>query len=570
MEESSIQMILEKIRYYLLEHLPKGRMTENKVKSYENLLAYLVCRKYGMEEWKKVLLKGGITLNHKAVMYSLRQIIARQEKALEQKPITPQEADKQLDTNKKKVHFHQENGFFPVMVTLDVSMLKNREIFRKLMEAGMNIARINCAHDDSAVWEEFIKEIKLLNTQVTHSCKIYMDLAGPKIRLGKFRREQKQLKIKIKNSVSQVGLITKSDEITTVRKGKYPFVLAVDTTIDFLQYKIGEQLELNDVTFIIVKIVDDESFLASIHESVSIDENSKITSRLGSLLVKNIEMVPVELRVRYGEILRIHRQEEYLGHGATATLPATVSVNLPKTLHNIRVNDRVSIDDGRVEGFVLEMKERYIDIQITSKNRKTFTIKEGKGINFPDSLVFLNVAAITKKDLHDLQFISKYADIIGVSFVHQAKDLRMVHERLNMLTTRNIPLIAKIETKDAVTRLPAILKEGLTLPAFGIMIARGDLAVEVGFEQMATVQEEILKIAHSAHIPVIWATQVLESLTKYGQPTRAEISDVYLGSRAQCIMLNKGEFIEDSVIALQRIQTHIQEFNGKNTIPIYS
>ena len=87
----------------------------------------------------------------------------------------------------------------------------------------------------------------------------------------------------------------------------------------------------------------------------------------------------------------------------------------------------------------------------------------------------------------------------------------------------------------------------------GVMIARGDLAVECGYERLAEVQEEILWCAEAAHMPVIWATQVLESLAQTGLPSRAEISDAGLGVRAECVMLNKGPFINEAIHTLDDI-----------------
>jgi pyruvate kinase len=93
------------------------------------------------------------------------------------------------------------------------------------------------------------------------------------------------------------------------------------------------------------------------------------------------------------------------------------------------------------------------------------------------------------------------------------------------------------------------------------MIARGDLAVECGFERLAEVQEEILWMCEAAHVPVIWATQVLESLAKEGFPSRAEITDAAMSERAECVMLNKGPHIREAVAVLddilQRMETHV-------------
>jgi pyruvate kinase len=100
-------------------------------------------------------------------------------------------------------------------------------------------------------------------------------------------------------------------------------------------------------------------------------------------------------------------------------------------------------------------------------------------------------------------------------------------------------------------------------PCAGVMIARGDLAVECGWERLAEVQEEILWIAEAAHVPVIWATQVLERLAKEGRPSRAEITDAAMGERAECVMLNKGPHVPLAVRTLDDILRRMQEHQQK-------
>jgi pyruvate kinase len=94
-------------------------------------------------------------------------------------------------------------------------------------------------------------------------------------------------------------------------------------------------------------------------------------------------------------------------------------------------------------------------------------------------------------------------------------------------------------------------------------IGRGDLAVELGYERLAEVQEEILWLAEAAHVPVIWATQVLESLAKTGQPSRAEITDAAMGERAECVMLNKGPHIVEAITALDDILLRMEAHQHK-------
>src|SRR5262245_30654127 len=105
-----------------------------------------------------------------------------------------------------------------------------------------------------------------------------------------------------------------------------------------------------------------------------------------------------------------------------------------------------------------------------------------------------------------------------------------------------------------------MLLEAMKAPRCAVMIARGDLAVECGYERLAEVQEEILWLCQAAHVPVIWATQVLETLAKSGLPSRAEITDAAMGERAECVMLNKGPHVLDAIHTLdgilQRMQSH--------------
>jgi pyruvate kinase len=108
-----------------------------------------------------------------------------------------------------------------------------------------------------------------------------------------------------------------------------------------------------------------------------------------------------------------------------------------------------------------------------------------------------------------------------------------------------------------------MLFASLGWPAAGVMIARGDLAVECGFERMAEVQEEVLWACEAAHLPVVWATQVLETLARTGRPSRAEITDAAMGVRAECVMLNKGPHIVAAVTALADILCRMQAHQSK-------
>jgi len=172
-------------------------------------------------------------------------------------------------------------------------------------------------------------------------------------------------------------------------------------------------------------------------------------------------------------------------------------------------------------------------------------------LNFPDSAI--SIPALTNEDENNLDFITSHATAVGLSFVHRAKDLQALHDALTKLGHGDFGIIAKIETAEAVHMLGEILLAGLNLPKFGVLIARGDLAVEVGFENLAFVQEDILCMCEAAHVPVVFATQVLETLARSGLPSRAEITDAAMGIRAECVMLNKGPHILDATRTLANL-----------------
>ena len=124
-------------------------------------------------------------------------------------------------------------------------------------------------------------------------------------------------------------------------------------------------------------------------------------------------------------------------------------------------------------------------------------------------------------------------------------------------------LMLKVETPMAVRNLPRLLVQSGALMPVAVMIARGDLAVEIGYERLSEIQEEILWLCEAAHVPVVWATQVLEGLAKGGAPTRAEVSDAVMSSRAECVMLNKGPKVVSTVEFLANVLARMEEHHDK-------
>lgn len=252
------------------------------------------------------------------------------------------------------------------------------------------------------------------------------------------------------------------------------------------------------------------------------------------------------------------------GNDNEQLVKAEIGISLPQILDDVKINDLVLFDDGMVKSIVVSKSDNAIELLITDCYKTK--IGSQKGINLPNTI--LKLPALTTRDIECLPFICKHANIVGYSFVRSGQDVKFLYDQLRPNNAKNLGVVFKIENNEAFENLPQILLEGMKHHKIGVMIARGDLAVEIGFERISEVQNQILWICEAAHIPVIWATQVLENLAKTGVPTRAEISDIVQGIQAECIMLNKGPYINEAIKILKNISERMQahSFKKKNSL----
>ena len=228
----------------------------------------------------------------------------------------------------------------------------------------------------------------------------------------------------------------------------------------------------------------------------------------------------------------------------------------------------VSFNEGRIGARVERATAERAELRVIRARPRGEKFRAGMALNFPDTN--LHISPLTEKDLADLDFIVRLADLVGYSFVQRAEDVSVLLGELDARRARfkrkeKLGIVAKIETARAVCNLPEIIVRAAGRGPFGVMIARGDLAVEVGYLRVAELQEEILWLCEAAHVPVIWATQVLETLAKKGVPTRAEISDASMAERAEGVMLNKGPFILEAVKVLDSVLTRMAAHHHKKT-----
>jgi pyruvate kinase len=339
-----------------------------------------------------------------------------------------------------------------VMATLPSEAATEPALVDNLMRAGMDCARINCAHDDAEVWGQMVEHVRAASARLERPCRVMMDIAGPKCRILRVKAPPKTR-------------LLRGDRIVL---------------IDELREKIRE--------------------------------------------------------------------------------PIAFSLNFPELVDQLAIGSEVLIDDGKAAARVVSTSAGRAEIEVYAAREKGIRLKPGKAINFPSTE--LDLPPLTSKDFRDLDFIAEHADLIGYSFVQRVDDIELLQDHLVARAPKREPpgLVLKIETPLAVRNLPSLILQSAAHNPTAVMIARGDLAVELGFARLTEMQEEILWLCAAAHTPVVWATQVLDNYVRDGIASRAEMTDAAMAQGAECVMLNKGPYLAEGVSflrdALSRMDRH--------------
>jgi pyruvate kinase len=266
--------------------------------------------------------------------------------------------------------------------------------------------------------------------------------------------------------------------------------------------------------------------------------------------------------VRTGDALLLVRQV----FRPLADWPVQFRTSLGDALAPLAPGAEVWLDDGKLASVVERRDGDDLVLRVTEAGTDGYRLKPEKGVNLPGTR--LDLPPLTAKDRDDLGFACRHADMIGYSFVQHPDDIVLLQEELRRQRPddwRRLGVVAKIETAAGIEHLPDIVVRAAGAQPFGVMIARGDLAVEIGFDRLAEMQEELLWLCEAAQVPVIWATQVLEHLVKKGQPSRGEMTDAAMAGRAECVMLNKGPHLERALRILDRLLVRMAEHQQKKT-----
>lgn len=442
--------------------------------SAKNLLYYLTLRQIDIRSIQNALIPWGLSslgrLESKTLstLESLLATLADLSDSTEDFKHPPLE---EFRDGRKRLEKNTEEIFGPkakdyetrIMVTLATESAHDYKFVEDLVENGMNVARINCSHDNEKIWQKMVNNVKKASTKLNKEVKVQFDICGPKIRVDWVWTREKKPKVSKGDLIQIVREIPKLEEI-----------------------------------------------------------NSKAKVVLGT--------------------------------------------TVPQVFDSLKVGDRVRIDDGIVEADVEEIYENGAFLGVENVNGESIRIKSEKGLNFPDT--DFNIDILSEKDLEDLKIVSKWADIICFSFIRSKEDIFIIQDELQKTLGDDMKeksVMAKIETLSGVENVAEIILAGASKNPFSIMIARGDLAVEVGYIRLAELQQEISWVCEAANIPVVWATEVFANLVENGIPTRAEITDVVEGSLAECIMLNKGEFLNEALKMLVDILKNVEIHQYKKT-----
>jgi pyruvate kinase len=439
--------------------------------SARNLIHYLVLRRGDMRQLQADLAWVGLSSlgrSESHVLVSLDRVLAMLALATADEPgaydhaapVGFRQGDELLQLHTAKLlGAGRPHRRVCIAVTLPAETAGDARLCDGLVQAGMDVARINCAHDDPDTWHAMIVNVREAALRAGQEVRILMDLAGPKLRSGEV-----------------VG-------------GAVP------------------------------------------------------------------------ARIRRGESFLLAEEGRQVPEQQAGSCDWQSTCPVPEVFSQVAAGAAVWFDDGRIGGRVEERGRGWLRIRITHAKPEGTKLRANKGINLPDTV--LTVPTLRDNDLQALEFVARHADAVALSFVQREEDVVHLQEELARLDGSQLGVVLKIETRAGFENLPRLLVTAMRTEHYGVMIARGDLAVEMGFERLAEVQEEILWFAEAAHAPTIWATQVLETLAKTGAPSRAEVTDAAMSSRAEAVLLNKGTYILDTIAALDDILARMAEHQAK-------
>ncbi len=472
-----------------------------------------------------------------------------------------------------------------IMVTFPSEAASDPSLVSSFVAAGMDVARINCAHDGPAAWAQMAAHVRAASSDAGRQVLVSMDLPGPKLRTGPIGHGPAVGRARVtRDDVGQVvapaRLWFTSDAPSAGPMSAGPTaasppvaapgasrpVLSVTVDPQWLAGRVsGDRVRLADLrgrrrTFTVVQVTAG-GVLAEGDRSAYVGDGTRLSCRGDVTAAGGLAPLVRRLILAAGDRLVLTDDLTPVDLPAAGQV-ARIGCTLPEAVAAMRPGEPVLLDDGAITTVVESTAPGEATLRVTGTKPGGQRLGAEKGINLPDTV--LDLPALTPDDEAQLPFIAEHADLVAVSFVRTAADIDHLLARMQAAGADHLGLVLKIETRQGFENLPSILLAAMRHPRIAVMIARGDLAVEVGFERLSEVPRQILALCESAHVPAIWATQVLETLAQTGQPSRAEITDAAAAQRAECVMLNKGPHVLDAIRTLNDILARMNQVQRKS------
>jgi pyruvate kinase len=479
--------------------------------SARHLVHYLAIRQHDIRELQKDLSQIGLSslsVLEPHVIASLDAVLAVLDRLRSGQPSMDRKAAPvDFDHADRLLHDHATRSLGPapagnatrIMVTMPSEAAEEPQLIESFLAQGMTIMRVNCAHDHPDAWAGMLANLRRAEAKLGKSCRVAFDLAGPKLRTG------------------------------AIEPG--PEVIRFKPTRDAL----GRVLTPAIVRFSEAPAdADDEAF------TIPVEPTLIRKARPGD----RIRLEDARGRHRELQVNMITERSCICASDRTGYVTSDTTLSLIRNQACI-LTSQVGHLPAREQGLVLEAGDSLIVTRDTIPGRAALHDEHDKvlepahiGCSLPEILTVVKAGQRILFD--DRRFEGTIREVRPDQF--------------------RVGIIFKIENRQAFAQLPRLLMTALRRPPVAVMVARGDLGVEIGFERMAEVQEEMLWLCESAHVPVIWATQVLESLAKQGVPSRGEVTDAAMSCQAECVMLNKGPYMSETIRFLcdvsQRMSQH--------------
>jgi pyruvate kinase len=566
-----------------------ARVPEVRRESARNLVHYLALRQSDLRDLQEQLAQLGLSSlgrSESCVRASLLEVSKRVHEALggprDEAPgeshLTWAAAREALHENTRRILGPRpERRHVYVMVTAPSAKEADRAWMLRMLRANMNVLRVNCAHEGPEEWSRILDALADARRQTGKPCRVLMDLAGPKIRTGAIAGRRV---VTWKVPKNEVGKVTAPARVAVGRLGSVSEAALLLDDSAFAAARPGDLLRFDDARGKKRALRVGRSRRSDAADALVCHAHRRAYVLDGTLVRVWRRDKPVaagHFRVSgAGAFVDVRPGDELVltGRSQEGRAPlrdargrivrrGVIACSLPAALDGLKTGHRVLFDDGRIEALVMRAyrKRRDFVLRVVRTQEDVVKLRAEKGINLPDTS--LAIPALTREDLQALAFVVAHADVVGLSFVRGPEDLRALHRELDRLRRPDLGIVLKIETRAGFEALPRLLLEGLRRPALGVMIARGDLAVEVGFERLAELQDEILWLCEASQVPTIWATQVLDTLARTGVPSRAEVTDAAASVAAECVMLNKGPFVDRAVRTLDDILRRMERHRDK-------